>query len=51
MLTRFEKRLDADVVRRRSSTTTSSDCCQVLGNQEPFFFPFRRILMWARLPE
>ena len=22
----------------------------VLGEHEPFFFPFRRILMWARLP-
>ncbi|HEY4608171.1 MAG TPA: methyltransferase domain-containing protein [Ilumatobacteraceae bacterium] len=50
MLTRFEKRLDA-----ASFASFVDDyekrLLDMLGEHEPFFFPFRRILMWARLPE
>jgi trans-aconitate 2-methyltransferase len=50
MLTRFEKRLDA-----ASFASFVDDYEQrllaMLGEHEPFFFPFRRILMWARRPE
>jgi trans-aconitate 2-methyltransferase len=50
MLTRFEKRLDA------ASFASFVDDYEkrllgMLGEHEPFFFPFRRILMWARLPK
>jgi len=49
-LTRFEKRLDA------ASFASFVDDYEkqllaVLGEHAPFFFPFRRILMWARLPQ
>ena len=50
MLTRFEKRLDTaafDVF----VADYESELLRVLGNEEPHFFPFRRILMWARLPQ
>ncbi|MGZ4737874.1 MAG: methyltransferase domain-containing protein [Ilumatobacteraceae bacterium] len=47
-LTRFEKRLDSKMfdgfVR-----DYEAELLRVLGNHEPHFFPFRRILMWARL--
>lgn len=48
-LTRFQKRLEpsvfaafVDEYERRLIAT--------VGDHEPYFFPFRRILMWARLP-
>ena len=47
-LTRFEKRLAPGCVRRASSPTTSAALIDALGDNEPQFFPFRRILFWAR---
>ncbi len=49
MLTRFEKVLDPaafDAFVAAYETELLSE----LGVHEPHFFPFRRILMWARLP-
>jgi len=49
-LTRFEKRLDP-VAFASFVDDYERELLAVLGEREPFFFPFRRILMWARLPE
>jgi len=49
-LTRFEKRLDAASFASFVDDY-ERELLAVLGEHEPFFFPFRRILMWARLPE
>lgn len=49
-LTRFEKRLDAATFASFVDDY-ERELLAVLGEHEPFFFPFRRILMWARLPE
>jgi trans-aconitate 2-methyltransferase len=49
MLTRFEKRLDPDVFEAFVADY-ETELLRVLGDHEPHFFPFRRILMWARLP-
>lgn len=49
MLTRFEKRLDAGAFVA-FVTDYETELLRVLGHHEPHFFPFRRILMWARLP-
>ncbi len=49
MLTRFEKVLDPasfDAFVAAYETELLGE----LGDHEPYFFPFRRILMWARLP-
>jgi trans-aconitate 2-methyltransferase len=48
MLTRFEKRLDAASFASFVDDY-ERELLAVLGEREPFFFPFRRILMWARL--
>ena len=48
-LTRFEKRLEP-ARSTPSSPTTRPNCCGCSETTEPHFFPFRRILMWARLP-
>jgi trans-aconitate 2-methyltransferase len=50
MLTRFEKRLDGDAFESFVADY-EKELLQVLGEHEPQFFPFRRILMWGRLPE
>ena len=50
MLTRFEKRLDADAFAD-FVTDYETELLRVLGDHHPHFFPFRRILMWARLPD
>jgi len=50
MLTRFEKRLDAASFASFVDDY-ERELLAVLGEHEPFFFPFRRILMWACLPE
>jgi trans-aconitate 2-methyltransferase len=50
MLTRFEKRLDTDAFNAFVADY-ETELLQVLGDHEPHFFPFRRILMWGRLPE
>jgi trans-aconitate 2-methyltransferase len=50
MLTRFEKRLDADAFDAFVADY-ETELLRVLGDHEPHFFPFRRILMWARLPK
>jgi trans-aconitate 2-methyltransferase len=47
MLTRFEKRLDRDAFDAFVADY-ETELLRVLGNHEPHFFPFRRILMWAR---
>lgn len=50
MLTRFEKRLEHDAFEA-FVVDYEAELLKVLGNHEPHFFAFRRILMWARLPE
>jgi trans-aconitate 2-methyltransferase len=49
-LTRFEKRLDPEAFEA-FVTDYETELLRVLGDHEPHFFPFRRILMWARLPK
>ena len=49
-LTRFEKRLDPAAFASFVDDY-ERELLGVLGDREPFFFPFRRILMWARLPD
>ncbi len=49
MLTRFEKRLD-EAAFAAFVADYETELLRVLGSHEPHFFPFRRILMWARLP-
>lgn len=49
MLTRFEKRLDPDAFAAFVADY-ERELLAVLGDHAPHFFPFRRILMWARLP-
>ena len=49
MLTRFEKRLDRETFDAFVADY-ESELLRVLGEHEPHFFPFRRILMWGRLP-
>ncbi len=49
MLTRFEKRLDREAFDAFVADY-ETELLRVLGDHEPHFFPFRRILMWARLP-
>jgi trans-aconitate 2-methyltransferase len=48
-LTRFEKRLEPAAFESFVADY-ETDLLQVLGDHRPHFFPFRRILMWARLP-
>ncbi len=50
MLTRFEKRLDREAFDAFVADY-ETELLRVLGDHEPHFFPFRRILMWARLPK
>ncbi|HEY0518124.1 MAG TPA: methyltransferase domain-containing protein [Ilumatobacteraceae bacterium] len=50
MLTRFEKVLDPDDFATFVAAY-ERELLIVLGDHEPHFFPFRRILMWARLPQ
>jgi trans-aconitate 2-methyltransferase len=49
-LTRFQKRLPADVFEQFVGDYETALVAAV-GDRSPFFFPFRRILMWGRLPE
>jgi trans-aconitate 2-methyltransferase len=46
-LTRFEKRLAPDVFARFLADYERA-LIDVLGDNEPQFFPFRRILFWGR---
>ncbi len=48
-LTRFQKRLSAEVFEQ---FVADYECALIaaVGERTPFFFPFRRILMWGRLP-
>ena len=48
-LTRFEKCLDP-LAFEAFVAEYETELLQVLGDHRPHFFPFRRILMWARLP-
>jgi trans-aconitate 2-methyltransferase len=50
MLTRFEKRLAPDAFDAFVADY-ETELLAVLGDHEPYFFPFRRILMWASLPQ
>jgi trans-aconitate 2-methyltransferase len=50
MLTRFEKSLPADAFDSFVADY-ERELLGELGDHEPHFFPFRRILLWARLPE
>ena len=49
MLTRFEKVLAADAFDAFVADY-ETELIGMLGDHEPHFFPFRRILMWGRLP-
>ena len=48
-LTRFEKRLDPEAFEAFVADY-ETELLGELGDHQPHFFPFRRILMWARLP-
>jgi len=49
-LTRFQKRLSPKVFEEFVADYEAALIAAV-GERTPFFFAFRRILMWARLPE
>jgi trans-aconitate 2-methyltransferase len=49
MLTRFEKRLDPDAFASFVADY-EAELIGELGDRRPYFFPFRRILFWGRLP-
>jgi trans-aconitate 2-methyltransferase len=49
-LTRFEKRLDPTAFAAFVADY-ETELLRVLGDHRPHFFPFRRILMWARRPQ
>jgi trans-aconitate 2-methyltransferase len=48
-LTRFQKTMPADAFAQFLAEYEQR-LLEVIGHHEPYFFPFRRILMWARLP-
>ena len=48
-LTRFENRLDPEAFEAFVADY-ETELLRELGDHKPHFFPFRRILMWARLP-
>jgi len=48
-LTRFESRLPADVYARFLDRYAER-LLDVVGRQEPYFYAFKRILVWGRLP-
>jgi trans-aconitate 2-methyltransferase len=47
-LTRFQKRLDPQMFDAFVAAYDTA-LIDVIGEHEPYFFPFRRILMWGRL--
>lgn len=49
-LTRFEKRLSPEMFERFVADYEAA-LIAVIGDRSPYFFPFRRILCWARRPE
>ena len=49
-LTRFEKRLPAALFEQFVADYEAA-LIAVIGERSPYFFPFRRILFWARRPE
>lgn len=48
-LTRFQKRLDRDTYAAFLAEYERR-LVRAVGDRSPYFFPFRRILLWARLP-
>lgn len=48
-LTRFQKVMSAEAFDR-FLVEYEARLLEVIGRHEPYFFPFRRILMWGRLP-
>lgn len=48
-LTRFRRRLPAEVFERFVEAYEAR-LLEVIGRHRPYFFPFRRILLWGRLP-
>ena len=48
-LTRFEQRLGPELFTRFVADY-ERELIDALGDNEPQFFPFRRILFWARRP-
>jgi trans-aconitate 2-methyltransferase len=48
MLTSFEKRLPADAFQKFLQTYRQ-ELFKVLPDEKPFFYPFKRLLMWARI--
>ena len=48
-LTRFQKRLPPELFEQFVADYETALVARV-GDRSPFFFPFRRILMWGRLP-
>jgi trans-aconitate 2-methyltransferase len=49
MLTRFESRLPSELYQQLLEDY-ERELLAVIGEHEPHFFPFRRILMWAQRP-
>lgn len=49
-LTRFQKAMPADAFAQFLAEYEAR-LLEVIGDHQPYFFPFRRILMWGRLPE
>ena len=49
-LTRFQKRLEPALFDEFIRAYDAA-LIDVIGEHEPYFFPFRRILIWGRLPE
>jgi trans-aconitate 2-methyltransferase len=48
MLTSFEKRLSPEMFQK-FLTTYRQELFKVLPDEKPFFYPFKRLLMWARV--
>jgi trans-aconitate 2-methyltransferase len=48
-LTRFERRLSPAMYRRFLECYEDQLLAEI-GRHEPYFFPFRRVLLWGRLP-
>jgi trans-aconitate 2-methyltransferase len=46
-LTRFKRQLPADVYARLMRRYEER-LVEVLGDRQPYFFPFKRLLIWAR---
>jgi trans-aconitate 2-methyltransferase len=48
LLTTYQQRLDADIYERFVEVYTDK-LMKYLDDEHPFFFPYKRILIWGRL--